>query len=173
MSKERASIDEIYNIVSSELTKVEDKEIHIRESIIPRMDERRGREKSMRTEEVSAKLFRNPNKPAEDFELAEEVKRAHTGVTPELALEIADEVYYRLQPNADPEGSAKLDVFLDGLLGISQDHAYSFCIIKYETRLLFGDNPDYKEIEEEVMIQHLSQIPELKNIWPSEYITYS
>ncbi len=172
MHKERESSLEIYHSISDLLSRIDDKKAYVKESIIPRMEQRRGRSTSLTGNQVRKKLFSFSPKPGEEHELAQTMVnnefRLATGPTPDFALEVADLVYYQSQPNADDKGLAKLGFFLDGILGISKEHAFSFCIVKYETRLVHGDNPDYKEMEKEVMTHHLANSPELLNLWPSQ-----
>ena len=48
--------------------------------------------------------------------------------------------------------------FLEFNLGISRDKALGFYIMKYLTRLNFGDDPNHKKIEEEIMTKHLETL---------------
>jgi len=130
------------------------KENYITEVIIPAMDVRRRRLSSMSEEDVGRKLWSPPasDKPGEEHELTQAMRKsADTLVTVEEALEIADVVYYYLQPNA-PEGAnrEKLETFMAIILG-NMSLALDFTIVKYKTRLKCGDRGSYREIEEEIM----------------------
>ena len=132
----------------------EAKENHIARVIIPAMDKRRGRLSPTPKEDVARKLWSPPasDKPGEWPELAQAmIKSAGELLTVDQSLEIADVVYYYLQPNAPEKASRKgLETFMFIILG-DMSLALDFTIVKYETRLKYGDMADYREIEKEVM----------------------
>jgi hypothetical protein len=79
-----------------------------------------------------------------------------------MALEFADLIYYMLQENYQINSSD--DFFITLYLGdAGWDLGAKFCIVKYKTRLEFGDNPNYKAIEAHVMAEYLMV---LKNTRP-------
>ena len=147
-------------ITDSELQKIvnltlspKDSLKHIQEEIIPEMEQRRKRSKSLSGETILKKLLdTNPDKPGEIHELlvGEIFLNPHKfpqgpQVRPSVASEIADIIYYVSQPNC-PESIKDPSDFLQ-LLGIDMELARQFCIAKYTTRLEFGDFPHYKKIE--------------------------
>ena len=140
--------------VPSRLVGEENKFNHIVDMIIPAMDRRRGRQDHLDENNIAKKLWSPPNseKPGEEHELARAMVE-HPGSLLEIdeALEIADVVFYYLQPNA-PENASRegLELFMFIILG-EMSLAYDFCIIKYEARLRFGDMKNYREIEEQAM----------------------
>lgn len=167
MGKEGTPEDIFFEELYLKLTRLEDSKEFIQTSIIPRMDLRRGRGAPMSRKDINQKLGGyDLGKKPEGAEFLEEMARAEVGVTPQLALEIADLTYYSLQPNAEERHLKEVDVFLEGLLGIDMSYAYMFCIVKYETRLQFGDLPDYKIREKEIMTEFLSKVPDLHLLWP-------
>ncbi|MHA2060872.1 MAG: hypothetical protein ACW963_01085 [Candidatus Sifarchaeia archaeon] len=140
------------------LSSVNDKEDYIRENIIPRMDRRRGRTSPIGGQEIIRKIFNvPPNKSGEAYELiAGELQEKGFDLTPLVASEIADIVYYTSQPNC-PEHTKDPTPLFD-FLGVDIDLARSFCILKYETRLMFGDDKDYKEIENAVLEKFMTSL---------------
>lgn len=159
---------ETFDAILATARRVEDKKKYIKASIIRRMDNRRGRRGSMSQGEVLENLLSlDPNKPGEEYEFLAAMVRADESITPEMALELGDMMYNYCQENAP--ALPYYSFVIEGLLGIPMNWAFAFCIVKYETRLLFGDRPDYREIEEEVMTQFLETLPNTK-LWPrSEY----
>ncbi len=145
--------------VPSRFSDVEDKIGYIKNSIIPRMDIRRGRTHPFSEEELDIKLNNPPSsdKPGEAHELARAlVESGEILLSTNMALEIADVVYYELQPNS--KSKPEKNGFLYLIMGDELDQAFDFCIVKYETRLKFGDSKDYKKIEEEIMSLYLEKI---------------
>jgi hypothetical protein len=139
----------------------------IQDEIIPNMQIRRGREEYMSSEEVSRKLNSPPssNKVGEIHEYARAVtsnssQESHH-MNSDIALEIADIMYYELQPNSDSHDTDYWHIFYGDII-----LPYIFCIIKYRTRLKYGDRVDYKEIESAVMDVYLQTI---KNDSDSRY----
>jgi hypothetical protein len=132
------------------------------------MSKRRGRNGDLSEEEVRQKIFSSvEEKPGEGWELFVEMQKLNGGLTPDVALEIADGVYYRMQPNAGKE--IKINdffYFLEANLGIDAKTAMGFSIVKYLTRLNYGDNSDYKKIEENVMAKHLESLPKIRVFAP-------
>lgn len=146
-----------------------DRERYIKERIIPAMDVRRGRTSSLTTEEVIERLGRYPasGKPGEEHEMFREIVNAGESITVKLALEIADNVYYCLQPNAPENLIEHFRVSLEGVYGIEWDLMLDFCRIKYRTRLIYGDRTDHVKIEERIMNNFLNSLPEsMVKLWP-------
>lgn len=128
------------------------KEKYIVEVIIPAMNERRRRLGFLSGEESKNKLWAPPTisgKQGEWFEYVESMKSNELlGV--DEALEIADIIYYILQPNMLKHDKDRLQFFLWIGLG-DTSCALDFCIIKYLTRLQCGDEENYKQIESYAM----------------------
>ena len=159
MKKERITIlDSAYEQAIIVLSSVSDKGDYIRKNILPRMDERRGRSKPIGRLEIVKKIFNvPPKKGGEAYELiAGELQEKGFDLIPSLASEIADIVYYTSQPNC-PEHTKDPSPLLN-FLGVNMDLARSFCILKYETRLNFGDEGDYKEIENAVLEKFMTNL---------------
>jgi hypothetical protein len=123
------------------------------------MQIRRGREEYMSSEEVSRKLNSPPssNKVGEIYEYARAVtsnsSQESYHMNSDIALEIADIIYYELQPNSDSHDTDYWYIFYGDII-----LPYIFCIIKYRTRLKYGDRKDYKGIESSVMDVYLQTI---------------
>ena len=159
MKKERITIlDSAYEQAIIVLYSVNDKEDYIQGNILPRMDERRGRTKPISRLEIVKKIFNvPPEKDGEAYELiAGELQGKGFDLTPSLASEIADIVYYTSQPNCPEHTKDPFPLF--NFLGVDMDLARSFCILKYETRLNFGDEGDYKEIENAVLERFMTNL---------------
>ena len=140
--------------IPAKLDDSEAKEEHIVRVIIPSMDKRRERLSPMPKEDVARKLWSLPvsDKPGEGHELVQAMAKDVGGpFTVDEALEIADVVYYYLQPNTPEKASREgLEMFIFIILG-DMSLALDFTIVKYETRLKYGDMADYREVEKEVM----------------------
>lgn len=127
----------------------------VRDFIIPKMDERRGRTQPMTSEEIVSKLLSiRPQKPGEAIELIDTKLEAGTQMTAELASEIADIWYYSQQPNCPAYLNDPTPIL--ELLGIDSKTAAWFCVVKYQARIMFGDDPNYKEIEYAALNDFLS-----------------
>lgn len=127
--------------------------------IIPEMDRRRGRNAPLSSAAVLQKLHapENSDKPGEGPEFARALRESGSRFTPDLALEIADLVYYYNQPNALTRQSLNALLFLilgDQWKKLSDD----FCMVKYATRIQYGNRHDYKEIEDRMMRFHLRRL---------------
>lgn len=145
-------IAEIFEIVDQLLPA--EKPDYIRERIIPRMNERSGREKPLTRSEIIERLYSiDPQKPGEIVEGVFERVWSKYRLSADVALEIADIVYYTLQPNCPDVLSNPDPWYL--LHQITPERAYDFCILKYSTRILYGNQPNYKEIEHWVMAGYL------------------
>jgi hypothetical protein len=166
-SKEPEFFEEIDNL------SIEDKISVIQNKIIPLMNVRRGRKRDeyMNAAKIHEKLYRpaGTGKAGETIELLHESNRLDLpGIDKKYASELADLSYYGLQPNADEKD--QLEYLLDRELvnffvGIPIESILSFCILKYSTRLKFGDEPNYKEIEFKRLDEYLDIHPELTNLW--------
>jgi hypothetical protein len=141
----------------------------IQDEIIPRMQRRSGRDEYMSAQEIEEKLNRPPssNKPGELHEYALAITSNSTQggdhMTSDIALEIADVMYYELQPNSPSYDKSYWEIFYGDTILPS-----IFCIIKYRTRLKFGDRKDYKDIESSVMDVYLQTIknnPDSRYFW--------
>ena len=153
---ERLLSTEFYDAVIAIVGKTDDRKGYIQETLIPKMDERRGRVRPQTREEIVKKLFSaDMTKPGETVEIIEEAVRAKRKLTPELALEVADVIYYMLQPNC-PDFANNPEPFITGL-GIDMETAYTLCIVKYEARLLYGSLSNFKEIEKKMMARFLEK----------------
>jgi len=140
--------------IALRLQTLEQKERHIKDVIIPSMNRRKNRTIPLSRNEVIKKIYNPPNssKPGEEFELFREVHRKSTEewLNVDIALEIADNVYYALQPNAPRTEISNLEKYLAWILG-DMPTAFDFAIIKYESRLRYGDKPDHTKIERDIM----------------------
>lgn len=142
-------------------------ESYIVSEIIPRMNERRGKNENLTGKKIAEKLNRSPNteKPGEKIEFAEETRRKILGLDGKIAGEIADLTYYTSNPNCPPEEKEGVHLWLL-LIGIPIKFALESCIIKYTVRLKHGDEKDHKEIEIAALERYINETyPNLKNIW--------
>ena len=116
--------------------------------IITDMNIKRGRSRNMGYEEIHKKLYSlDPEKIGEYFEFSEEYEASDGRLTPNLALEIADIVYYTSQPNCTKEDK-KLATKVEDMVGIDHKLAQQFCILKYSYRAYEQtDSDDYKVVE--------------------------
>lgn len=142
-------------------------EFVIVEGIIPAMDVRAGRTSPLTEVQISDRLYSSRfDKPGEDHELSEALRESRGYlITPELASEIADLVYYSLQPNCNSEIKISIqncctliigpDYINGQLVDYSWEHALQFCIIKYSSRLKSGDEENYKELEYKLLEKYL------------------
>lgn len=115
--------------------------------IILEMDMNRGRIKNLSSEEIDKKIYsKDGNKPGELLEFMEEYAISEGRLTTELALEMADIIYYTSQPNCSKK-TRKLSNYLEKMVGINHEEAQQFCILKYRCRL---EQPiDYKGHKQE------------------------
>lgn len=127
--------------------------------IIEDMNVRRYRFRNISSDEIHQKLFSSdPQKPGEYLEFMEEYKASEGRLTPDLALEIADIIYYTSQPNCSDQDKV-LATKLEKMTGIDHRLAQQFCVLKYSFRAYDqkkGD--DYKKIEREKMVNFLNNI---------------
>lgn len=145
----------------------DEKKSVIKNVIIPLMDLRRGRGKKMVSDEVDRKLRSvDQVKPGELVEYFEALFESHNFNT-HIASELADITYYGLQDNASPNNEFEYltDDFHINDHGLNLDSILSFCIIKYTTRLRFGDNEDYKEIEYKNLEEYINANPNMTETW--------
>lgn len=160
---ERLLSIELYDMIIAIVGKTNDRRGYIQETLIPKMDERRGRLRPQTREEIVKKLFSaDMTKPGEAVEIIEEAVRAKRKLTPELALEIADVIYYALQPDC-PDFESNPEPFITGL-GIDMETAYALCIVKYEARLLHGSPSNFKEIEKKIMARFLENLAKAERV---------
>lgn len=131
---------------------------YIQSRVISGMTERRRRVAPMTHDEVEKKLHSlNPKKRGEEHEWAQAMCESHGMITPDVALETADLVYYYSQPIAPSRDNLNYVLFLT--LGRNwQRISDGFCIVKYETRMRAGDRSDHKVIEDRVMRLHLQRL---------------
>jgi len=152
MSLELTDTNELNTEFFDEVLAIEDKIQYVKDTIIPQMDERKGRTSPMSSEEINEKLFGKPNqeKTPEFEELKAELDKLpdEPMYNADLLLEISDIAYYFLQPNYK---AAKID---SHLLSPVRDtsNAALFCIVKY------GDEENYKEIEHNTMVSFLEYL---------------
>ena len=152
---------------------VKEKVSFIRNEIIPAMNTRRGRSGNIGPAETHQKLLSSdPDKPGEIIELMRELiilltnRHMPLGIGPEMAGEFADIAYYGLQPNVDFEDSLKRydhDLFAPARIPI--DSILAFCIIKYSTRLMHGEESNYKYLERDKLQEYLFKHPDLGELW--------
>ncbi len=131
-----------------------DKEI---QGIIFDMNTKRNRFRDMNTDEVHNKLFSDdPQKPGEFLEFMQEFIASEERLTPDLALEIADIIYYTSQPNCSEEDKM-LASKIEKIVGIDHGLAQQFCVLKYSYRAYDQkEGDDYKKIEREHMVNFLN-----------------
>jgi hypothetical protein len=124
--------------------------------IIMEMNFRRGHG-DLSGEEIRKKIYSvDPNKRGEYWEFMEEWEVSDRELTPDLALEMADIIYYTSQKNC-PEDVKLVATELEEKIGISHEEAQEFCILKYRCRLeqpLISKN--YKEMERDAMSDFLN-----------------
>lgn len=145
----------------------------IQNEIIPLMNLRRGKNESLTTEEIHEKLERpgGSGKAGEEVELWNELfAKVNDTITPEIACEIADIAYYGLQPNINEADSFENLLESTNINFIFWNDApitnfLDFCIIKYTTRLEYGNQENYKEIEFKKMERYLNLHPDLRDTW--------
>jgi hypothetical protein len=174
MTKEKEELKTYFDSLYLKLSNITDRKAYIQHSIITRMDARRGRTMPLSKEEVETKLtFLSPEKVGEEHEFVRELikENSREGVSAELALEVSDLTYYALQPNASQSTLGEISLLLEGILGIDMEYAYCFCILKYETRLSFGDRKGHAQIEKTIMERFLSSALDLQTLW--EGATYT
>lgn len=164
LDKGSLSLESFFADIKDVISKLPDSDeellSYIQEEIILPMDKRRGRAIAMSEGEIVRKLMSTlTNKPGEVIETMEaRIEAVRTGmIIPALALEYADIIYYSQQPNC-PIYLQDPCPFIYSLGEISMRQAYLFCIIKYTTRLNYGDEDNYKEIEARVMREFLHEI---------------
>lgn len=144
-----------------ENTSVEAKIDYIQKSIIPRMNDREGRNGNLSKEEIDKKLENPPcsDKPGEMAELCREMTdydKPSLDRTVSISLELADVAYYSLQCKETFEESSDFMYLYMGGWNLP----CLFCILKYETRLRYGDRDNYKEIEKYIMTKYLQEMKE-------------
>ena len=127
------------------------------QEIIIKMDVRREHKKHLSSENIREKLCSiNPSKMGEFLEFEEEFAISQGELTPDLALEVADIVFYTSQPNC-PEDLKHWSNNFEKRLEISHSLAQRFCILKYNCRLEQPvDSKNYKEKEREVMVNYFN-----------------
>ncbi len=122
-------------------------------NIIKNMDRKRGHQENLTAEEVKEKIYSiDQKKPGEYLEFMEEYEISNGELTPGLALEMADIIYYTSQPNC-PSDIKNLRYELEEKLGIDDELAQQFCILKYNSRLKEpNDSKSYKKHEQKLMV---------------------
>jgi hypothetical protein len=160
------SVGHYYEYLVGKLTTISDKGKYIRTDLIPRMDRHRGRTEP--SKDAFLKLLKtDDSKPGELVEFMVELMRGNKG-TASWALEIADVVYYMENPSGRkllyenptaPAGELKVSQevaeLIEGTFGVSLERAREFCILKYETRMDFDRQANFKEIEEQILERFL------------------
>ena len=151
------------------------KERFIKQEIIPTQDSLRGRHIRRTTtrhplpsKTIRKKVFgTDGDKPGEYKEFRDALEKSKGQLTPLVAVEIADLYYYMLQPRS------RIELHNLGLLWVlinksdtppndMLDLAYSFCIVKYLTRIELDlanhlDKNEKQQIELEVMTLFFEQ----------------
>jgi hypothetical protein len=127
--------------------------------IINDMNLQRNRPRNMCAEEIHQKLLStNPLKMGEYYEFMQEYQASEGRLTPDLALEVADIIYYTSQPNCSEEDRLFASKVED-MVGVDHKLAQKFCILKYSYRAYDQrDGDDYKKIEREKMVNFLNNI---------------
>lgn len=126
--------------------------------IIPKMNAARGRTEPMPKHEVTNKLLSvDPQKPGEMVEYINTFYQEKAGFTRdpvEIALEMADIIYYTRQPNV-PFYLQNAKNFIESQ-GLTYGDSLAFCCLKYSIRLKNRDHKDTKQ-EYAVMKSYLEQ----------------
>lgn len=122
------------------------------EGIVGKMNLRRAGTGYLSAKEVHKYVFsKNPEKPGKIFEFEEEFRESGGNLTVDLALEMADMIFYSSQINA-PWNVKNKSNECEERLGISHELAQRFFIVKYENRT---EQPlgsyNYKEAERVAM----------------------
>lgn len=127
------------------------------QQIITKINIRRGRTEDLSGENIREKIMSdNPNKIGEYWEFQQECELAKGNITPNLALEMADIIYYTSQKNC-PDDLKPLANKFERLIGIDHQLAQKFCIIKYNCRLKQPiGSKDYKLKERQEMAEFLN-----------------
>lgn len=125
--------------------------------IIMEMNFRRGRGKNLDAENIREKIYSlDYKKPGEYIEFMDAYEVSEGRLTPNLALEMADIIYYTSQENC-PRDVKPIAKQLEEKIGIDHKLAQQFCILKYRCRL---EQPvrskDYKQKEYQAMSQFLN-----------------
>ncbi len=149
----------------------EDKRQFITERIIPEQNRRiRGsRDANQSGEDVRRKLWNVRQKPGEIIEFISALinsREFHGGVlTEELAHEVADLIYYTLQPNSPYESYQDIRGLENGFEqpDISEEQALDICILKYLVRIAFtylgaSDKQKLKRFELKVLQEYLAPL---------------
>lgn len=127
------------------------------QKIIIKMNTKRGRNEFLSAENIKEKMCSiNPNKLGELIEFEEQYSISGGELTSDLALEMADIIYYTSQPNC-PKDLKHWSSDFEERLGISHSLAQQFCILKYRCRLEHPFNSkDYKKKEIRKMSEFLN-----------------
>lgn len=147
--------------------------IYIIQKLIPQMEIRRAKIRGESSEIISEKLNRlsGSGKQGEWREFEEQIRRDVTGLDGEFASETADLYYYCAQKNCPKNEIRQMHDWFQ-FLGIPLRAAQEFCILKYRTRIRYGDRIDYKKIENRALDKYINlHYPELKNIWQGSTLT--
>lgn len=129
-------------------------ESHIQKYIIPMMNTSRGRVSFLTEEEIMDAVYRpaTEEKIGERAELLAEIAIEYFAsrelhINCRIASEIADVVYYLVQPNAPKDKLEEFKNYLTCELNVTWTHALEFCIEKYRTRIAYINNPNQEEQE--------------------------
>lgn len=127
--------------------------------IIPKMNIAWGRTEPMSGSEIVSKLFSiDPHKPGEMVEYMNTLYQKKAGFTRdpvEIALEIADIIYYTRQFQV-PTFIQKANTFIESQ-GVTYGDALAFCCLKYSIRLKKTDHEEIKQEEYAAMKSFLEQ----------------
>lgn len=131
--------------------------LYVDRVIIPQMNVARGRTGNMSRSAIVEKIFSiDPDKPGEAVELMTALVRKKRGLSAdpvEVALELADIIYYTRQPNA-PTFIQDSTPLLEGF-GLTYGDALAFCCLKYSIRLGQTDSVKTKQLEYQAMAWYL------------------
>ena len=125
--------------------------------IINEMNVQRNHGNGLDAENIRQKIFSiDLKKPGEYVEFMEAHSEADGRLTTDLALEMADIIYYTSQQNC-PEEIKPIATELEELIGVSHELAQQFCIKKYRCRLEQPiSSTDHKQKEYQMMSNFLN-----------------
>lgn len=156
---ERDELTAYYETLSAEIAAIADPRAYIHETLIPAMDVHRGRTVPLTFSDVFQRLFATGDKPGEMVEYFEELRK-HRGLTPALALEMADMVYNMERLEAIDDEPVDIAPYIEEWSRIPADAARRICIVKYRTRMERTSplpKEDRDQIEEYTMARFLQE----------------
>lgn len=126
-------------------------------STILEMNVRHNYDKNLNAEDIFKKMFYiKQNKKGVYFEFLDQCDISNGRLTPELALLMAEIIFYTSQENCSND-TKKFASKSEKIIGITHELAQEFCLIKYRCRL---ENPkevkNYERIEYNTMAEFLN-----------------